>query len=336
MSFKTLPHRNLLVTAVFSLSAFLIALYFNIDHRSYSGVVGGQTAQVLPVVESEPMDIDSDADGLTDWKERLYGSNIHEVDSDGDGTNDGDEVRLGRNPALANTAPRESGATDRLAYLENKNHATSTTDMAGLKKEFFEKYLAEGSRDIRETTFRDLIKKVDTKKFTVIKHEALGLSIVSDNSTEGVKTFVNAFGIIMKKYSVNPLGRSEDDIIQDAIAKKDPSTRSDLQIIAITYKNFAHDLLQLKVPSTLAKAQLLIVNGYQGMGEGLLALGNIKEKPLDGAAGYQSYLKSRLDVTKGYALIVSYVGKGNIAFDATEPGYPFSHRIGMSKSQTTR
>ena len=43
-------------------------------------------------------ELDSDLDGLPDWKELILGTDTKNPDTDGDGTNDGDEVKQDRNP----------------------------------------------------------------------------------------------------------------------------------------------------------------------------------------------------------------------------------------------
>jgi hypothetical protein len=203
--------------------------------------------------------------------------------------------------------------------------------MAGLKKEFFAKYLAEGSQNIKETTFMSLVKKVNAKAFAPGR-EIISLNVSSDNSAKGTKTYVNAFGVIIKKYLSQKMDRSEDAVIKDTLTKKDASVRAELQLYAIAYKNFAKDLLALQVPSTLAKAHLLVVNGYEGMGTGLLGLGNIRSDPVNGTAGYEAYMKYRLDVINGYALIVRYVGTEHLTFTPDEPGYPFYWNTAATKT----
>jgi len=321
MRFQTLPHKNLIVSAILAFCAFLVVFFFTRGHDVFYGGEQALATQTLPETIALS-DIDTDHDGLPDWKERLYGSDITILDTDRDGASDGDEVRVGRNPAIPNTARSGETPNDKLAYLLDPNFATSSTDILGLKKEFFARYLAEGSRDIRETTFRDLIKQIDTKPFTP-RHEILGLNISSDNSAEGVRTYVNAFGVVIKKYLSHSMDRSEDAVISDTLTKKDAGTRAELQLYAIMYKNFAKDLLALPAPSTLAKVHLLVVNGYAGMGGGLLSLAQMAENPLDGAAGYEAYLKYRLDVINGYAMLVAYVIRERLTFTSDEPGYPF-------------
>jgi len=316
-----LPHKNLIATSVIAFFAVLLVLFFTRGNETFFNERALLT-QTLPSFESEVTDIDTDLDGLPDWKEKLYGTDYATADSDGDGTNDGDEVRVGRNPAVPNTANMGEPANDKLVYLEDPNIATSSTDLLGIKKEFFAKYLAEGSREIREETYRDLVKTVDAKRFAP-RHELLGLNITSDNSAEGVKTYANAFGVIIKKYLDHRMERSEDDLIEAALTKKDKVVQEELQLFAIAYRNFAKDLLLLDVPSTLARAHLLVVNGYDGMATGLLSVATVQNDPVNGTAGYQAYLKYRIDVVSGYGMIVAHIANEHITFAANEPGYPF-------------
>jgi hypothetical protein len=313
-------HKQLITGSVIALGILLSGFWLVHNEQ------GGDNAQALvaahPVVLRAVSDIDTDRDGLADWKEKLYGSNMYAADTDGDGTNDGDEIQQGRNPVIRNTAGVGNSPNDKLPYLEAAHFATSSTDMVGLKKEFFARYLAEGSQNIKETTYRDLIKRVDAKTFAPEK-DILNLTVSSDNSVGGIKSYINAFGTMINKYANQQMEHSEDMVIQNAMTKNDADTRAELQLFAIGYKNFSKDLLAIPVPSPLAKAHLLIVNGYAGMSTGLSAVGNMRSDPINGTAGYEAYMKYRLDVTNGYAMIVAYIADHQITFTATEPGYPF-------------
>jgi hypothetical protein len=288
-----------------------------------------------PAVETVN-DIDTDHDGLPDWREKLYfGSNINNPDTDDDGTNDGDEVRAGRNPIVKNTAAIGQTPNDKLPLLGETHYAASSTDTLGLKKDFFAQYLAQGSKNIKETTFRDLIKKVDAKTFAP-NREIINLNVSSENDVSGIKTYANAFGVVIQKYSIRQTDQNEDVVIKNAMTKRDANTRAELQLFAIVYKNFAKDLLAIPVPSLLAKAHLLIVNGYEGMSTGLYAIGSMQTDPINGTAGYEAYMKYRLDVIDGYAMIVAYIADHRITFDATEPGYPFYWNTVAKKTQITK
>ena len=89
---------------------------------------------------------DADEDNLKDWEEELWTTDPKNPDTDGDGTLDGEEIRLERNPLVANTA-KEGGIPNDLLDSETLKTKTTLgkaewTETDKLSREFFGKYLA--------------------------------------------------------------------------------------------------------------------------------------------------------------------------------------------------
>jgi hypothetical protein len=313
MRLSNIQHKKLYVSGAIALLILIIGV-----SASYRPVVQipetpAETTQAAAVAKSE---VDSDGDGLPDWKEALYGSDIYLSDTDGDGTSDGDEVRVGRDPS-------KKSPNDALSFLQDPEFATSSTDVEGIKKEFYAGFLAERGNEIRETTFQDLVAKVDTGKFKP-KYEHIGLNIQSNNDPEAIREYLNAFGRIIDAYTSVKSHPKEEDILAAAFKSKLQSDFDQLQLPVITYRNLVRDLRKLPAPSVFANAQLLIVNGYEGMATGLMSMQQTLVDPLDGAAGYEAYLKYQMDVNAGFFLIIDYLFKNEIDIAASEPGYYFS------------
>lgn len=331
MDFSRIPHFNLLMSGFVALTILGIGIYVNRTPGGEQSLVARDVASsnTQYAGNSTSTDIsvrDSDNDGLPDWEERLQGSDPFNADTDGDGTSDGKEVVSGRNPLKA-------GPDDKMPVLQDPNFATSSTDLVGIKKEFFAKYLATQSKDVRETTYRDLIAGFNPKKFKST-NELADLNITSDNDVDALRTYGNAFGKVIQKY-IALTHRKEEDILADGLKTKSDATLKELQINIVTYKNFSDDLKAVKVPSVLAKEHLLIVNGYDGMSKGLTGMKVLFSNPIDGAAGYQRYTLARLDVTNGYAGVIVYLAKHNVTFTSDEPGYPLYVNTVTQKKGTT-
>lgn len=312
--FSRIAHKNLIASGVVALLVMGGGIYFNQQSGAQENNVAPKVASKTSAQnESDITTRDSDLDGLPDWEERLNGCDPENGDTDGDGTSDGDEVTLGRDPTKR--GPNDLLPTEALSF------ATSSSDLEGIKKEFFASYLASASRDVRETTYRSLIKGFDAKKFKPT-NELLDLNVSSDGSVEGLRAYGNAFGLIINKYTEHPL-RTEEDILAEGMKTRDDASLRDLQLLVIAYRNFAKDLRALPVPMPLATHHLNIVNGYDGMSRGLLGMTHLFSNPIDGAAGYQTYTRMRLTMIDGYAGVVSYLGAQHITFAPDEPGYPF-------------
>ncbi len=340
MNFSQIAHKNILVSGFIALviiSGGIYIKFFSQPHQENSLLTQDVGLSTSSPTSAEFTDRDTDGDGLPDWEERLYGSDPLKKDTDGDGTSDGAEVRQGRDPTKANTAKPGEPPNDKLTRLQDIHFATSSTDILGIKKEFFTKFLAKESRQIRETTYLDLLGSFDAKKYRP-QVEFVGLDVTSDSSIEGLRAYGNAFGVLIQKYTVRA-HRTEDEILNDvALTDLSTSTKSialkELQLPAITYKNFADDLKSLKVPSTLAKPHLLIINGYMGMSQGLLDLQSLYDNPVIAAGGYEGYTSKRFDVTNGYVRILQIFAEKNVKFGMEEPGAPFYWRI--THSTTTK
>lgn len=320
-------HKNLFISAGIA----IIILAIGVLENGVKNEEHVATPQELPTnvayttsTSTSMTDRDSDADGLPDWEEHLYGSDSFKFDSDGDGTPDGQETKEGRNPAKANTAKPGNTPNDLLAVIQDPHFATSSTDILGIKKEFFAKFMTEQGNQIREATYKDLLRSFDANKIAV-NNQIVDLNISSDNSPEALRAYGNAFGIIITKYTKRT-HRTEQEILADAIRSSSTPILQQLQLPAVDYKNFSNDLKVLKTPSGMAQYHLLIVNGYEQMSKGLILMQELFVNPINGAGGYEAYTKGKTSVTDGFAHIVVLFGKENVQFMTTEPGAPFTLR----------
>lgn len=277
--------------------------------------VSPSTVSLASVSAQESNESDTDKDGLPDWKEGLYGSDLRDTDTDKDGTWDGDEVRVGRDPT-------RKGPGDSLNVFQDLRFATSESDVLGLKQEFFAKFLAERATEIRELTLRDVVKaNLDTSKFKP-RYQVVDMKVTSDSSKEAIAKYGNDFGTLINKYS-GARHRSETDILLDGISTKSTAILQELQYPATSYLNFSKDLRTITVPMPVLKHHLMIVNAYDIMGRSLLAMQQLYTNPIEGAAGYESYTKYRLDVITGYGGVVKVIAEYNVTYGDTDPGLPF-------------
>lgn len=324
MNISQLPHKNLYISGSLALLIVGIGIIVNLpDRPRVSGLAASNTSSTESTTLSENEDDqDTDGDGLFDWEEFLYGSDPKKQDTDGDGAQDGEEVRTGRNPIVPNTAPAGESPNDPLTQLQDPNFASTSAAISEAKREFFRKYLEQAGKEVRETTYLDLISKFDAEKLKP-KREITDLTIASENTNDAVKVYLNDFGSAILRFKSPNAPRSEIAIIEDFGKTQDPRVLRELQLPAIDYANFAAELRKLKVPSGLAKTHLLIVEGYEGMALGLSGMITMASDPFMGAGGYQGYLIYRVQVTDAFAVLVTEVTKRGITFTKDEPGYMF-------------
>ncbi len=323
MNFSSLPHKNLYLSAAFA--ALIIGVGAIVHYKPSFLLSRNNDGNVVTMnsdtASSSITSRDTDEDGLHDWEEQLYGSDPRKRDSDGDSTIDGEEVQTGRNPIIANTAKEGETPTDLTEY--SRLLFASSTELSEQKKAFLAQYLTQAGKDIRETTYRDLLSKFDAKDFTPTPKQLTGMNIVSDNTDDGFRNFINEFGKVVLKHKTPYAPRNEITVINEYMQSKKPQLLEELQLCVIEYNNLVKDLLALPVPSGNAKTLQTIILGYEGMALGIEGLQKIETNPVDAAGGYEGYTMYRVEVVNGYVALVNEVAKRNMIFTREEPGYMF-------------
>lgn len=322
MNFSTLPHKNLYISGAIAVIIIAIGAIVQYNPTLFSREHNVNViTQEESVASSTIISRDTDGDGLHDWEEQLYGTDPRNTDTDGDKTSDGEEVRLERNPIRANTAKGDSEPND---YNPNSSLLlASSSQLSEQKKAFLAQFLAQAGKDIRETTYRDLLSKFDAKEYTPTPKELTGMNIVSDNTNDGFRTFINEFGKVVLKHKTPYAPRNEVDILNDYMQSKNPKLLEELQLCVIEYNNLVKDLQGLPVPSGNAKTLQSIIMGYEGMALGIEGLRKIESNPVDATGGYEGYTMYRVEVVNGYVALVNEVAKRNMIFTREEPGYMF-------------
>lgn len=107
---KYLPSKNFLIALSVAVAIIIITVIINYSKSNTTKYNNDNL--VTSNASSSVLTIDSDSDGLPDWKEVLYGTDPHKADTDGDGTPDGEEIALGRDPLKPNTAPKGQTPND--------------------------------------------------------------------------------------------------------------------------------------------------------------------------------------------------------------------------------
>ena len=104
------------------------ALFYGLPPFSSSLVFEKTTQAVVHNAAGNTAAQDTDGDGLKDWEESLWNTDIQNPDTDGDGTQDGDEVRAGRDPAKAAPDDIISAQTNQSGNIPQKYSSDNLTE----------------------------------------------------------------------------------------------------------------------------------------------------------------------------------------------------------------
>lgn len=121
---RYLPSKNFVTALSIAVSIILLVIIYNYtwptiaEFLRENNVIETNKASIVTNI-----DIDSDRDGLVDWKENLYGTDPKKADTDNDGTSDVQEIEDNRDPLKANTASEGQEPNDKIdaaIVAENK------------------------------------------------------------------------------------------------------------------------------------------------------------------------------------------------------------------------
>ena len=174
----------------------------------YSKEENNNKGDILAIVDSQAdsQNKDTDGDGLKDWEEVLWKTDLNKADTDGDGTPDGEEVRLGRDPLKKGPNDKISEKPEAVKGVEELDQSDNVT--ANYAKKFLANYLVlkqqkgsltdQDKQNLIDSTMSGLdYQKIDDK-FSVSN-----LKGTSNNSKEAIQKYAEEIKkILLTKINV--------------------------------------------------------------------------------------------------------------------------------------
>lgn len=268
---------------------------------------------------------DSDNDGLRDWEEILWKTDLYNPDTDGDGATDKEEVRAGRNPLKV-------GPDDKLESAKIFSQGSSAGGAAGLTqtdilaRDFFTSFLAlRESGNLNEDAVNKLadsflgnISQQQPEK----RYKISDLQIVGKEDENTLKNYGNALGEIIKKYY--GLRKEEELIIINlALETENESELRKLDSIIKLYQGASSELVKVEVPQPVSFEHLVIVGSVWNVGEALKLIENIFSDSIQGLIGLKQYQMELTEANDALENISNYFTKKGVFFGENEAGYIF-------------
>ena len=316
LSKKKKPSKKILIVSLLALT--VVTVSFFVTRQS----IETKNALTKANSQNDPAKKDTDGDGLYDWEENLWGTDINNPDTDGDGTSDGDEVAQGRNPLVA-------GPDDIIYDSGLFLFGDTEGEMSEAKKEFYSLFLQQKGKEIDEMTIASLMQNFDKEEFVnKDKHTLSDLKLSSKNDEDSLRVYGNNLGEIFARYAdKEDYPYDEVAIFGAAITNRSSAGLEKLEFVSSAYKNFAEDLLAIKTPMSASEYHLALVNGYSMLSETTGAMRFFFENPLRGGLAYETYVgQTAINQAAFFNMILYFEDKG-VVFDENEPGSLFNSPI---------
>ncbi|MFA4890162.1 MAG: hypothetical protein WC587_00795 [Candidatus Paceibacterota bacterium] len=271
---------------------------------------------------------DTDNDGLKDWEEALWRTDINNPDTDGDGTLDGEEVKLGRDPL-------KKGPDDKIspsALTTDSGTGNSLTENFGIKifsdyisaKSSFDSMLSEREKNNLADSWMSDLSSLQEKEKTSSVYKIGDIKISQDNSTEAIKKYGNEVGAIINKYA-KPIPPSEHElsVFQAALEAENGAGLEKLGARIDVYNNLTKNALVLQVPKNISLPHLSLTNSFSGVADGLKKMKEVFDDPVLGMAGFNQYQDSAVAMADAIRNINDFFDQRKIIFNKDEAGYIF-------------
>lgn len=273
---------------------------------------------------------DTDGDGLKDWEETLWSTDIRKADTDGDGAGDGDEVKAERNPLIK--GPNDKLNLNKQTGTQNGTTTVNLTETDKFARNFFTKYmelrkLSDGN--ISESERQLLITELAQAGALEIKAKVYTLDdmkYTTDGNMEGMERYGhNLARIIIENSPQNP--ESELDILNEAITKDDPNVLKRLDLIIKNYKNIIKLSSETPIPQNATELHLEYINSLSRV---VLSIENMKKLYTDPILTFSSleyYKQSAESLEVAVINLSMFFLKNNIQFGENTYGYLFTKNI---------
>lgn len=234
------------------------------------------TSKGKVLVVDDVLDVDTDGDGLKDWEEKLWGTDLKKPDTDGDGTNDGAEIRKVQeflmdtskdNPDAPQNDRTKTGALTRdiITIAQAINQSGPLTQESG---------------DSITTEIANYLAKHDIAQFTLA--DITILDTANEKQTNAYMT------LIKESVKRTTLTESDARLIADYETNMDTGDMTAYIIAGEKFKKEAIIVKKIPAPEKYSKQHLQYLNSLQALGNFYQDLALQEEDPAKALAAFVS------------------------------------------------
>ncbi|HAS81001.1 MAG: hypothetical protein UR25_C0003G0166 [Candidatus Nomurabacteria bacterium GW2011_GWE1_32_28] len=304
--FKYLPSKKfILITVGIVILGIIVFIVFFMSSSGENFLTENKKSSAKLKVEnqtiSELIQNDTDGDGIADWEEALWGTDKNTKITFGDMTD--------------------------ATYIENKKkelnieqktsiNETKLTETEKFARQFFTSYNAmrssgEVDKDTIDSFSNALGQKIIDPNL-IDRYSEIDIKINEKDDTTSREEYYINIKKIFKKYQTEGIGR-ELSIVSNGLASSKTSNDGDkyneLSTIAISYQNFAKEVIKTNVPKSLKYYHLQIANSSNNTGISVSNMEKIADDTIIGLSGLSQYQKYSEDLIKAVIDLEKYLLK---------------------------
>ena len=269
---------------------------------------------------AEVLSADADGDGLKDWEEELWHTDLTVADTDGDGTPDGEEIKLGRDPLKA-------GPDDKLdkETIEKKTvpGGGDWTETDRLSRELFGKYLTmrKSGAPFTAEDERKLLEEFTNRPMTVTRAKTYteqDIVLAKADDAKALRMYGNALGGVITAHI--DTGENELVIFERALQNEDPQDLAGLENRVKRYENMLADIRVIPVPPSAKSIHIALLDALEGVKEAIAGMAVALNDPVHALPYATAYPPAFEKLLTSLTDILNYFEQKQITFGKSEPG----------------
>ncbi len=315
----TLSPRTVSIIAALFLSGSFIALGYYLSSPLSPRFANAISNEELLKAYSQK---DTDADGLPDWQEELYGTDPQNPHSTGPDETDAEAVASGTvKPRFSSEALPEA-AVDADAIPGSAPAAGSLTEQ--MSRAFLMQALsgdrAVGDQASQKEIVNSLMGEFSQRAASRIESRHSTLSIQLDAS-KGATAYAGEIESIFRAYPVPASTADPLALMEDLLIKGDESAVEKLEALAKSYRQKADALERVNPPTTLSAEHLSLLRSYDTLANATFAMAeNYETDPIVILGALAFYRPAASGITDAIIVIANAVIREGVPAEDAE-GY---------------
>lgn len=309
--------KSLIISIIIGITLIFVAIYYVSTLNKDPASPLDKTLQAATIQALNEVGSDGDEDGLSDWEERLWGTDSTKPDTDGDGTNDGVEIKEKRDP-------NKAGPNDNVApELVNTLPATATSTLftqGSFAQAYAEIYtrLSAGeslSDSQKEELAERLIADISGNPILQEKKAiTIGdLNLINLETQTEYLAYKQGFLDSIKSTSPKE-PENEAELMAKAMQTKDKAAFAKIAEIGKSHESLANALIKIKTPSILALTHLEIINSLYNLSLADAGMARAETDPMTAIAALQRYVAGTQRLSSATAALSEEFKKVGLIF----------------------
>ena len=240
---------------------------------------------------------DTDKDGLKDWEESLWKTDINNPDTDGDGMSDGDEIKNERNPLI-------KGPNDKLENNSLKKNFYKKTDneTSNIGKELIGEYIGLKNSGLINSSnkekmisymIEDKISSLENDYKNIKKFSLDDLNIINNENIDILNNYEKNILSILDKGKKIP---NDLAVLEKSLKEKDKKILDELDKTISSYKIIQKELLNTDTPYIFKEKHLKIINLISDVIFEVKSMKNIFEDPIKTIVNLKPYQENTKEI----------------------------------------